>query len=368
MAGFTVASAEHPAFDKARLAHCIEAMHPLAVAVVGDFALDEMVYGQVDRLSREAPVIILRHQETKVILGAAANAAHNIAKLGGKTSVFGVCGQDTQAASMREAFEKVGIQHQNGLRVDATRPTTTKSRISGRVSQSITQQMLRLDRESREPISASLQQQLLQVLQQQGPFKAVLLSDYGLGVFQEDLAQRFIQHLQSEGALVTVDSQSDLRWFKGATIITPNQPEAEQNLGRRFASTQEDWLAGSYALLQQCQTQNLLITRGQDGMCLLERTPDPQGYRLSFLPVFNPSEVFDVTGAGDTVVGTLTLALAAGASLLEAAILGNLAASLVVRQYGCATVSPHDLQQALASLDPAFLSRVETHRFQAPIT
>ena len=330
------------------------------VLVVGDLVIDEMVYGTTHRLSREAPVLILQHQRADIILGAAGNAAHNVSKLNAKrTAIVGVSGKDYYCSLLLDALQRDGIDA-CGLVQDEERPTSTKTRISGIANHSVTQQIVRIDRESNAPISKAVEDRLLDTLTQIAPeFDALLLSDYGLGVFTPAVIAHCNQLAQKHNLVVAVDSQQDLAMFQGATILTPNQPEAEKNVGFNL-DTPEDVLRAGKILLEKTQAKNVLITRGESGMSLFERQPNGAEPKLINIPVFNHSQVFDVTGAGDTVVGTLTLALTAGASLLEAAILGNLAASIVVKRFGAATTNPEELQAALDKLDERLLQNLET--------
>lgn len=334
------------------------------ILVVGDLVIDEMVYGATHRLSREAPVLILRHQRADIILGAAGNAAHNVAKLNAKrTAIVGVSGKDYYCSLLIDALQRDGIDS-IGLIQDEDRPTSTKTRISGIANHSVTQQIVRIDRESSAPVSAKVENQLMDTLSKLAPeFDALLLSDYGLGVFTPGV----IAHCQSlskkHGLIMAVDSQGELSAFQGASILTPNQPEAERNVGFDL-NTPTDVLKAGRDLLEKTNGQNVLITRGESGMSLFERQPDNQAPKATNIPVFNHSEVFDVTGAGDTVVGTLTLALTAGASMTEAAILGNLAASIVVKRFGAATTNQQELQHALDNLDEALLQNLNISPMQ----
>jgi rfaE bifunctional protein kinase chain/domain len=340
--------------NKAALAEVIARFTQRRALVLGDMAIDEMVYGAVDRLSREAPVVILKHSKTDCLLGAGANAAHNVAAYGAHTLACGVWGTDAYAPQLQAAMVRDGIDPR-AMVSDPERPTTTKSRISGVVSQSITQQVVRLDRESREPLSPTLQAAVLAQVQAALPqVDAVLLSDYALGIFTPPFLAQLKPLLQQALPPTTpwvVDSQQPLEAFAGAWMMTPNQPEAEANVGHAL-DTREALLRGGRHLLQRSGAQHLLITLGQDGMALFEGNG-----AVYLLPVFNPSEVFDVTGAGDTVVATLLLALASGASPLQAAVLGNLAASLVVRHFGAAVTSVEELTQALYALDDSLLNQ-----------
>jgi D-glycero-beta-D-manno-heptose-7-phosphate kinase len=329
------------------------------VLVVGDMAIDEMVYGHTARLSREAPVLILHHDRSDMLLGAASNAANNLSTLAraGKVFVAGVQGDDTHAQDLLTAFAKAGIDT-TGMVVDASRPTTTKSRISGIANHSITQQVVRIDRESRAPISAEIEAALIQKMETIAPqVDAILLSDYGLGVVTPGIIEACRRLTQQHQLVWTVDSQQDLTQFEGATIVTPNQPEAEKNCGILPNTLNDQVLLRPYGLrlLHAIKTHSLLITRGSEGMTLFA----PPGLSCD-IPVFNKSDVFDVTGAGDTVVATLTLSLAAyrrksntlpgWQQLLLAATLGNLAASIVVRRFGVATTAIAELHQTLAQL------------------
>lgn len=325
------------------------------VLVVGDLVIDEMIYGATHRLSREAPVLILRHQRADIILGGGANAAHNVSKLNAKrTTIVGVSGKDYYCSLLMDALHRDGIDTA-GLIQDEDRPTSTKTRISGIANHSVTQQIVRIDRESNAPISAEVENRMLDALTRLAPeFDALLLSDYGLGVFTPTIREHCRALSQKHGLVMAVDSQQTLGDFQNATVLTPNQPEAEKNVGYDLDSPEHVTQAGK-DLLAKTNGQSVLITRGESGMSLFERTADSQRPKESTIPVFNRSEVFDVTGAGDTVVGTLTLALTAGASLLEASILGNLAASIVVRRFGAATTNPQELQAALDNLDESYL-------------
>jgi rfaE bifunctional protein kinase chain/domain len=324
------------------------------VLVVGDLAIDEMIYGVTSRLSREAPVVILAHKKTDIILGAAGNAAHNVAKLNAKrVAIVGVAGKDYYCSLLLEALQRDGLDTA-GLVHDEHRPTTTKTRISGIANHSVTQQIVRIDRESHQTVSVGIENQLLDGITKLAPdFDALLLSDYGLGVVTPEIIACCRAVTQKHNMVFAVDSQKDLSLFKGATILTPNQPEAEQNLGYDL-DTHEAILRGGKTLLEMTDADNMLITRGAAGMSLFERNGN-----VAQIPVFNKSEVFDVTGAGDTVVGSLTLALATGTPVVEAAILGNLAASIVVKRFGAATTTPQELTETLEDLDETLLNAIQ---------
>ncbi|NEO85752.1 MAG: D-glycero-beta-D-manno-heptose-7-phosphate kinase [Spirulina sp. SIO3F2] len=311
----------------------------IPLLVVGDLTLDEFLTGQVERISREAPVLILRHEQTRQIPGGGANAVYNLAKLGARVQVAGIIGDDPQGIALKTIFEDVGIDT-SAIVVDPSRPTVTKSRIAGHARQSVTQQIVRLDRKSDELPSTAVQNQLAEAIASRVPdVPAVVCSDYGEGVFTPPVIQAALGHDR-----VIVDAQKELQRYQGATIFTPNLPEAERAAGYALTETATVEQAGQ-DLLQLTQAQRMLITRGEEGMSLSATDGS-----VEHIPAFNRTDVFDVTGAGDTVVAALTLALCAGADYWQASVLGNLAASLVVRQFGTATTSVEELKAALTGL------------------
>lgn len=320
-----------------RLLFLIDQFSTIKVLVVGDLTLDEFLTGQVERVSREAPVLILRHEHTRQIPGGGANAVYNFAKLGAQVQVAGLVGKDIQGEAMAKIFSEAGIDIR-GMLLDPYRPTVTKTRISGHARQSVTQQMVRVDRKSEDPADPELQLQLAAYIKTQlAEVQAVVCSDYGDGV----LSTPVIEAVLASEVPVIIDTQKDLQRFAGATLFTPNLPEAELAVGYPIKDAQSLTQAGK-DLLALTQAEKMLITRGEEGMTLFDRT----GAEFP-IPAFNRTDVFDVTGAGDTVVAALTLALGAGASFWEAAVLGNLAASIVVRVFGTATTNTGELKAAL---------------------
>ncbi|MBF2056987.1 MAG: bifunctional hydroxymethylpyrimidine kinase/phosphomethylpyrimidine kinase [Cyanobacterium sp. T60_A2020_053] len=308
----------------------------LKLLVVGDLTLDEFMTGEVERLSREAPVLILRHEETRQIPGGGANAVYNLAKLGAKITVAGYVGDDIQGEALMDIFHQAHIDTQ-GIIKDNQRPTVTKTRIAGHARQSVTQQIVRIDRKSDQLPAPSLQHKLADFIKNYGSVvDGIVCSDYGDGVFTPTVIAPSLKH-----DLVVVDTQKDLHRFQGATIFTPNLPEAELAVGYAIPDEVTLLQAGK-DLLQQTNARYILITRGEEGMSLFSRDG-----KIDHIPAFNRTDVFDVTGAGDTVVSALSLALACGATPWEASILGNLAASIVVRVFGTATTSTTAMKEAL---------------------
>ncbi|MFB2921935.1 D-glycero-beta-D-manno-heptose-7-phosphate kinase [Aerosakkonema funiforme] len=322
-----------------RLMYLLDCFDRSRVLVVGDLTLDEFLTGQVERISREAPVLIIRHENTQQVPGGGANAVYNLAKLGAQVKVAGLVGKDDQGQALRRIFETAGIDT-TGIAIDPVRPTVTKTRISAHARQSVTQQIVRVDRKSDDLPDVDLQLQLADYIRSVlDTVDAVVCSDYGDGVFTESVIEAALSHSRT-----IVDAQTSLKRYQYATVFTPNLPEAEQAVGYAIASPHALSEAGR-DLLNMTGAELILITRGEQGMSLFDRSGNEQ-----HIPAFNRTEVFDVTGAGDTVVAALTLALNAGASFWEAAVLGNLAASIVVRQFGTATTTPDEMKAALQAL------------------
>lgn len=336
--------------DKQKLTSIIQNLSKGRVLVIGDFAIDEMIYGQTHRISREAPVLILKHNHTKIILGGASNAAHNIAKLNnGKVSTIGLYGEDYYGPILLNALQEAGIDT-TGMVMDKNRVTTVKTRISGFSTQSVNQQIVRIDREVNDFVSGDVENKIIDNIRKNAQnFDALLLSDYGIGMMTPSIIEETTKTAKKHGIFLAVDAQTELTRFKDVTVITPNQPEAERTLGYELKDI-ETLLRGGQELLDKTNAEMILITRGSEGMVLFEKNG-----KISDIPVFNKTEVFDVTGAGDTVVGTFALGLCAGAEYSDCAILGNLAASIVVRHFGCATTSIIELKENLDLLDETTL-------------
>ena len=312
------------------------------VIVLGDLLIDELLEGRPERISREAPVLILEHVNTELILGGAANTAGNLAALGANCHAVGVCGRDEYARKLARLFETAGINH--SLVEDPSRPTTVKTRILSS-AHALRQQLLRMDRISHEQISAEISNRLVEKLRLIAPhYDAVILSDYKSGLITSDVVTGCLEVAAQNDLEVIVDAQNDFSRFKNAALITPNQPDTEDAVGFKITSKETLDKAGKL-MLEISGAKAMLITRGADGMVLFREKETPLE-----LPAFNRSEVFDVTGAGDTVVATMTLALVTGSSHLEAMALGNLAAGIVVKKSGTAVTNQKEMLEALNSL------------------
>ena len=308
------------------------------ILVIGDLALDEMIYGDTERISREAPVLILRHTHTNLILGAASNAAHNVSTInGGKVGVVGIVGNDYHANDLRGAFETAGVDCSH-LVIDESRPTVTKTRISGSCFQSITQQIVRIDRQSSEPISVDTENKILEKLEKAIPeYDGIILSDYHIGTLTDKVIQKAIELCKNLNKIVIVDGQKNMERYKGITSMTPNLPDTQKHVGFYIKNDSDMQMAGK-VLIKDTDAEFVLITCGEEGMALVNKDG-----KMTRIPVFNKSKVFDVTGAGDTVTALYSLALTSGAEPVYAAILGNIAAGIVIKQFGCATTTIDEL-------------------------
>jgi len=327
--------------ERARLVDVTGVFATRTVLVVGDLITDEYLIGKPGRISREAPVIILTFRERDVRLGGAANAAHNVAALGARVVPVGVIGRDRAGEELLALFETSGITRE-GIVTEPGRTTPMKTRIMAGGYQATRQQVVRLDREPAGEVMPATEDALMGRLSALAPTAdAVVVSDYGYGT----VTPRVFEHVQGiarrRNAIVNVDSRYDLPRFHGVTAATPNEAELGDLTGHPVDDERAVEKAGRQ-LLERLDAGMLLITRGSQGMALLEREGG-----ASFIPIFGTDEIADVTGAGDTVISVFTLALASGATPLQAATLANVAGGLVVMKRGTATVSRAELRQAL---------------------
>ena len=331
--------------EKTNILNNVDKLLEPKILVIGDFALDEMVYGNTERISREAPVLILEHYETKKILGAASNAANNVSKLNcGKVSALGVYGDDYYGSKLLEILNKNGIST-DLMVMDKERKTTTKTRISGSCSQSITQQIVRIDRQTKAPLSPETEQKVIENIKKSiAQFDGIILSDYHLGCLTQNVIKTAIEEAKKHNKIVVADIQKDMEKYKGVNAITPNQPDSEKQVGF-FINSDETLAKAGEKLLSDLELDKVLLTRGENGMALFEKKDGK--IRFEKVSAYNKKEVFDVTGAGDTVVAAFTLALCAGLDAKDAMCIGNLAASIVIRFFGCHTITIQDLKNEL---------------------
>lgn len=332
--------------DKKKLISCIKNLAKPSVLVIGDLALDEMVYGNTERISREAPVLILQHTHTNLILGGASNAAHNASVINrGKVSVIGVLGEDYQAEQLISTFNKAKIDTKYLVK-DKSRKTITKTRISGACSQSVTQQIVRVDRQTNESISSETEKKILVNMEKAIPeHDAVILSDYHIGTLTQKVIDKAIELANKYGKTIVVDAQKNLGKYKNITSMTPNLPDAQKFVGF-FIKDNKTMSDAGKKLLEVSKAKSVLITCGSEGMVVF--TADR---KMSKIPVYNKSEVFDVTGAGDTVTAVFTMALASGTPPEYSAVISNIAAGIVVKHFGCATTTIEEILKNLENIE-----------------
>jgi rfaE bifunctional protein kinase chain/domain len=312
------------------------------VLVLADLVADEFAYGRVERVSREAPVLILRHDATDVRLGGGANAVHNIRTLGGRPLPFGVLGRDAHGQRLRRLLREKGIATA-GIVSAPGYATPVKTRVLAGRAHSTKQQIVRLDRYAPLPARSPARRSVERALRAfRGPVDGVLVSDYGCGLLDASLVRAAIAFARRRRVPVTVDSRFALLRFRGMTAATPNEGEVEEALKLTIGHDRRKLERAGRALLRRLACQALLVTRGSDGMALFER-----GRKPLHIAVHGTDQVADVTGAGDTVIATFTLALASGASPAEAARLANYAGGIVVMKHATATVSADELVAAV---------------------
>ena len=346
-----IARSVHPlpgeAERKERLLDLVYGFSSRQLLIVGDLIADEFIYGEVARVSREAPVLILKYDATEILPGGAGNAANNVAALGGRARLAGLVGADSEGARLLKSFH-AGVDRGAIVRSKGYR-TPVKTRILAGGVHAARQQVVRIDREADWPVadgvSRAFAQKVASLVEQ---CDGVLLSDYGSGLVTPALADAIrravAKRTRRRPIPVLVDSRYRLFDYRGLTTCTPNESEVEQVLGIKIADDPDTLERAGRLLLKKTQMKGVLVTRGSRGMALFE-SKQPTVH----IPIFGSGEVADVTGAGDTVIATFGLALAAGASLYEAARLSNYAGGLVVKKRGTATVSQQELVDAVIS-------------------
>jgi rfaE bifunctional protein kinase chain/domain len=330
---------------KQRLLALVDSFSNRRILVVGDLIADEFIYGQVARISREAPVLILKYDATEIVAGGAGNAANNVSALGGRPRLVGLVGGDVEGKRLLNSFH-AGVDRAHVIRTRGYR-TPVKTRILAGSVHAARQQVVRIDRDSDWPLDARVSAALLKKI---GPVlddcDAVLLSDYGSGLITPALAvavrRAVAKRARRRPVPVLLDSRYRLVAYHGLTACTPNESEVEEVLGIHIDDDGEALERAGRTLLRRTAMEAVLITRGSRGMALFQ----PKQSTVH-IPIFGSDEVTDVTGAGDTVIAAFTLALAAGASFYEAARLANYAGGVVVMKRGTATVSARELARAI---------------------
>jgi rfaE bifunctional protein kinase chain/domain len=336
--------------DAERLRKIVEAFPKVTITVLGDLVADEFVYGEISRVSREAPVLILKHRERTVVPGGGANAVNNLADLGVNVLPVGAIGDDEPGRLLVKYFRHKRIPV-SGVLKDKSYTTVTKSRILAGTTHNTRQQVVRVDREPESPPNRHLTRELfLAAREYSRASDALLVSDYGYGSATPAIVNALRQAGRKRPVQIPLilDSRYRLLEYSGVTAATPNEPEVEAALGERIG---QDWgklTTCGRQVIERMKLQSLLITRGRDGMVAFDQGQEPVD-----IPIFGSDEIADVTGAGDTVIASFSAALAAGATTVEAAQLANYAGGIVVMKRGTATVSREELLRAIDQAPPA---------------
>lgn len=335
------------ASERASLLSIIELFPRQHIIVLGDLVADEFIYGEIARVSREAPVLILKQRERQIVPGGGANAANNLADLGAQVTPVGVVGDDEPGEALLRYFQTKGVKTRRVVRLRG-HMTPTKSRILGGLSHWQRQQVVRVDREPPDALGSEIRRRLTRSIVPLLPkASALLVSDYGYGSTDqrevESLRRRANRH--GRALPMTVDARFNPLRYTRVTAATPNEPEIEEAFGQQIDGNLDLLHRLGRRALRRQSLQALLVTRGRDGMVLFEPRREPR-----HIPIFGSDQAVDVTGAGDTVIAAFTLALAAGASFLQAAQIANCAAGSVVMKRGTATVTARELQEAIRSV------------------
>lgn len=319
-----------------RLVEIVRSFADRRIVVIGDAIADQFVYGNISRVSREAPVFILRHEQTTTVPGGAANCAMNLAALGARVSLVAAVGPDEAGTQLRQKLEAAGVNIECVI-VSEKIQTTTKVRILAGQAHSNRQQVIRIDYEGKSIDDGDLRESIIKALSQQAAAEALIISDYNYGVIDD----RVVGLIRKSNKPVLVDSRFRLSQFTGFTAATPNEDEVEHLIGDSITSTEQLEQAAK-TLKQQLNHEALLVTRGARGMMLLAGDAAPL-----HIPAVGSQQSVDVTGAGDTVIATFTLAVASDASFADAARLANHAGGLVVMKRGTASVSAGELEHSI---------------------
>jgi rfaE bifunctional protein kinase chain/domain len=325
-----------------RLRRLVESFPKLTVTVLADLVADEFVFGEISRVSREAPVLILKHRDRTIVPGGGANAIYNLADLGVNVLPVGVVGDDEAGKALLRAFRHKRIPV-SGILKHKSYTTVTKTRILAGFAHTAGQQVVRIDREPAEGPNSHLRREVvLAARQYTRASDALLISDYGYGAATPSILNLIREKRSFNKVPVTLDSRHRMLEFSGITAATPNEAEVEEILGIHIGNNRDRLLAAGEQLAGEMDLESLLITRGKDGMVIFPRRHKPVD-----IPIYGSDQVADVTGAGDTVIATFTAALATGATSEEAAQLANYAGGIVVMKRGTATVSQQELLEAL---------------------
>jgi rfaE bifunctional protein kinase chain/domain len=337
---------KHPK-EAERLRRVVESFPKITITVLGDLVADEFVFGEISRVSREAPVLILKHRERTVVPGGGANAINNLADLGVNVLPVGLVGDDEAGRLLMKAFRHKHIPV-SGVLKDKSYTTVTKTRILAGMTHTARQQVVRVDREPETEPNRHLKRELVLAAREYARASdALLISDYGYGAASPAILNAIRERGRIDGLPVILDSRYRMLQYSGVIAATPNEPEVEAALGVRLGNNWALVCAAGQQIMSQMKLQSLVITRGRDGMAAFAGKHKPLD-----IPIFGSDQVADVTGAGDTVIATFAAAFAAGASTEEAAHLANYAGGIVVMKRGTATVSRQELLDALEQSPP----------------
>ncbi len=312
------------------------------IAVIGDLMLDRYFWGSVTRISPEAPVPVVEVESEQGRLGGAANVAKNIKSLGGTPFLIGVVGNDNSGKQLIDIVRESGFPA-DGILSDHSRPTTVKTRLIANE-----QHIARVDRESRADISFTIQNQIIETLLRNiTTIDGIIIEDYNKGVIVKTLIKQIIDVAKEHGKIITIDPKfHNFFEYKNVTVFKPNKKEVEEALGKQL-KTEQDVLEAGKQLLEKLKAENVLLTRGPQGMSLFESNGE-----ITHIPT-KALSVSDVSGAGDTVIATMTLSLAAGASVSESAVLANHAGGIVVGYVGIAPIQKEELlNSVIADSEP----------------
>ncbi len=332
---------KHPK-ENGRLRKIIESFPNVTITVIGDLVADEFVFGEISRVSREAPVLILKHRERTVVPGGGANAINNLADLGVNVLPVGVVGDDEPGRLLLRGFRHKHIPV-SGVLKDKSYTTVTKTRILAGMTHTSRQQVVRIDREPEAEPNRHLKRELVLATREYARASdALLISDYGYGAATPAILNAIRERGRVDRIPIVLDSRYRMLQFSGVTAATPNEPEVEQALGVKIGHDWSRLCTAGEQVMSEMKLQSLIITRGRDGMVAFSGKHEPID-----IPIFGSDEVADVTGAGDTVIAAFTAALAAGATTEEAATLANFAGGIVVMKRGTATVTQAELLHAV---------------------
>ncbi len=338
---------KHPK-ETERLRKIVESFPKITITVVGDLVADEFVFGEISRVSREAPVLILKHRERTVVPGGGANAINNLADLGVNVLPVGVVGADEAGRLLLKVFRHKRIPL-SGILKDESYTTVTKTRILAGMTHTSRQQVVRVDREPDTEPNRHLKRELVLAAREYvRASDALLISDYGYGAASPSILNAIRERGRLREVPIILDSRYRMLEYSGAVAATPNEPEVEAALGLRIGNDWSRLCSAAERVMSRMKLQSLVITRGRDGMAAFAGKHKPVD-----IPIFGSDQVADVTGAGDTVIATFAAAFAAGASTEEAAHLANYAGGIVVMKRGTATVSRQELLDALEQSPPA---------------